>query len=145
MDEAKQKIEAFTAELHTCYEDAVKDFVGSTEYQERLAAQKVEGYFDLIEKVGENYPSVDWTFLDLEGEAEEAEVEQGVGAAALRAEVGTENVEVTAPGTDAALNTDVETSSAAWETSTDSTTNKAEATVGRANPAGESMETTAAD
>ncbi|CAL9025323.1 unnamed protein product, partial [Prunus brigantina] len=74
MEEANQKIDAFTTELRTCYEDAVADFIGSAEYEEKLAAQRVEGYFDLAEKVGEKYPSLDWSFLD--GEDEEPEAKQ---------------------------------------------------------------------
>ncbi|CAL8997654.1 unnamed protein product [Prunus brigantina] len=73
MEEANQKIDAFTTELRTCYEDAVADFIGSAEYEEKMAAQRVEGYFNLAEKVGEKYPSLDWSFLDVEAEGPEAE------------------------------------------------------------------------
>ncbi|XP_008225455.1 PREDICTED: uncharacterized protein LOC103325102 [Prunus mume] len=75
--EAKQKIETLSSEQRSCYDDAVKDFVESVEYEERLAGQRVQGYFDLIEKVGEKYPSLDWSFLD--GGAEEVPAEQGEG------------------------------------------------------------------
>ncbi|PQP94150.1 uncharacterized protein Pyn_16105 [Prunus yedoensis var. nudiflora] len=74
LDEAKQKIEAFTSELRTSYDDSMKDFMDSSEYHEKLAGQRVEGYFDLVEKVGEKYPSLDWSFLI--GEAEETEAER---------------------------------------------------------------------
>ncbi|PQQ19311.1 uncharacterized protein Pyn_07083 [Prunus yedoensis var. nudiflora] len=59
VDEAKQKIDALTSELRTCHDDAIKDFMDFAKYQEKLAAQRVEGYFDLIDKVGEKYPSLD--------------------------------------------------------------------------------------
>lgn len=48
----------------------MKDYVESTKYQEKVTSQRVEGYFDLIEKVGERYPSLDWSFLG--DEVEEA-------------------------------------------------------------------------
>ncbi|PQQ04130.1 uncharacterized protein Pyn_41192 [Prunus yedoensis var. nudiflora] len=41
--------------------------------EEKLAAQRVEGHFNLIEKVGEKYPSLDWSFLGDEGDENEAE------------------------------------------------------------------------
>lgn len=40
--EVKQKIEAVTSELRSCYDYAIKDFVDSAEYQEKLTAQRVE-------------------------------------------------------------------------------------------------------
>lgn len=58
LGEAKQHIEAFSYELRSSYDDAVKYLIESAEYQDRLAGQRVEGYFDLIDKVGENYPSL---------------------------------------------------------------------------------------
>lgn len=75
LNEAKQNIEAFAFELRTCYDDTVNDYVSSAEFQEKLTAQRVEGYFDLIEKVGEKYPSLDWSFLN--NEEEKVAVEQG--------------------------------------------------------------------
>ncbi|VVA41276.1 PREDICTED: E3 ubiquitin-ligase [Prunus dulcis] len=63
LDEANRRIEAFTSELRSCYDNAMKDYMDSAEYQDKLASQRVEGYFDLIEKVGEKYTSLDWGFL----------------------------------------------------------------------------------
>ncbi|XP_021829891.1 uncharacterized protein LOC110770116 [Prunus avium] len=80
LGEANRKIEAFSSELRTCCDNAVKDYVGSAEYQEILASQRVEGYFDLIQKVGEKYPSLDWNFLGQEVEEAEAGADQGGGA-----------------------------------------------------------------
>ncbi|PQM42209.1 uncharacterized protein Pyn_23037 [Prunus yedoensis var. nudiflora] len=37
LSEAKQKIEAFASELRTCYDYAMKDYIGSVEYREKLA------------------------------------------------------------------------------------------------------------
>ncbi|XP_021824477.1 uncharacterized protein LOC110765618 [Prunus avium] len=76
-DEANQKVESFPAELRSCYDDAVKDYLGSSEYQEKLTAQRVEGYFDLIEKVGDMYPSLDWGFLRGGSEGAEGQGDQG--------------------------------------------------------------------
>lgn len=88
LDEATQKVDAANAELQTCYDDAIKDVMGSAEYKEKLAAQRVKGYFDLIEKVGEKYPSLDWGFLDQGDEVEETEAEQVASA-----KTGTANIE----------------------------------------------------
>lgn len=63
LEEANQKIEDFALELQFYYDDAVKDYTESAEYQEKFTSQRVEGYFDLIEKVGEKYPSLKWSFL----------------------------------------------------------------------------------
>lgn len=63
LEEANQKIEDFASELQFYYDDAVKDYTESAEYQEKFTSQRVEGYFDLIEKVGEKYPSLKWSFL----------------------------------------------------------------------------------
>ncbi|XP_021829885.1 uncharacterized protein LOC110770112 [Prunus avium] len=75
LDEAKRKIKASTSELRTCHDDAIKDFMDSAEYQEKLAAQRVRGYFDLIVKVREKYPSLDWSFLGDGVDGTEAEAE----------------------------------------------------------------------
>ncbi|XP_008244897.1 PREDICTED: uncharacterized protein LOC103343005 [Prunus mume] len=77
LDEAKQKIEALSFKLQSCYDDAVKDYIQSAEYQEKLDNQRVEGYFDLIEKVGEKYPAINWSFLDNEAKEASAEVVKG--------------------------------------------------------------------
>ncbi|PQQ21350.1 uncharacterized protein Pyn_36855 [Prunus yedoensis var. nudiflora] len=79
LGEANCKIEAFASELRSCYDDAMKDYVGSAEYHEKLAAQRVERYFDLINKVGEKYPSLDWRFLGSEVGEAEAGVDRGGG------------------------------------------------------------------
>ncbi|KAI5334650.1 hypothetical protein L3X38_024783 [Prunus dulcis] len=54
---------------------------------DRLAGQRVEGYFHLIDKVGEKYPSLDWSFLD--DDAKETQAGQGEGS----------SIEVVAPKT----------------------------------------------
>ncbi|CAL2239163.1 unnamed protein product [Prunus armeniaca] len=80
LEEANKKIEDFASELRFCYDDAVKDYTKSAEYQEKLASHRVEGYFDLIEKVGEKYPSLKWSFLGDDAEDIHAEQDGGPDA-----------------------------------------------------------------
>lgn len=64
LDGAKQQIEALSSQLQSIYDNAIKDFIKSTGYQDKLASYKVAWYFDLIEKFGQKYPSLDQIFLD---------------------------------------------------------------------------------
>ncbi|KAI5339028.1 hypothetical protein L3X38_018300 [Prunus dulcis] len=128
----KQKIEAFTSELRSCYDSAIKNFMDSAEYPEKLIAQRVEGYFDLIEKVGEKYLALDWSFLI--DEAGEFEAEQGGGIIAQSTEAVTESARLAAPGID------VGATSAEPVASIGSIIKEVEAIVASADPAGDSIE-----